>query len=119
MFILLLDSFTIALIMLIWFNTQAVVEYLRLMRFPLIMSYLEDYVNQKASKKIEFANFIEYLNFRWPTNFFVKLISCPICLGTWLGIVMGIYEGFFLDGLAIAFLGIFFYYLSTLIIERH
>src|SRR5271169_5150489 len=77
MFIL---STTIATILLLWFRTEVFIEYCRLFHLNTI-SYYKNYDVQK--KNDVSLNYIGYLR-QYHNCFFVRLITCPICLAVWL-----------------------------------
>ena len=72
----------ISLILLFFFRTDAYLEYCRLFHLDCI-SFYKDY----DEKKYEDATitYIQYLR-REHNCFFVRLITCPICLAVWLAI---------------------------------
>ena len=82
----LLESSVIAMIMHIWFNTEAFIEYITLLN-------LEEYFMvgeyKDATKDDPLTTYPEYLIANH-SNFFTRLISCPICLGTQLSIWLSI-----------------------------
>jgi hypothetical protein len=73
----------IALILLIWFRTDAWLEYCRLLRLN-ALSFYKDYEDKKYNDAT-----LTYLNYlrRDHNCFFVRLITCPICLTVWLAII--------------------------------
>ena len=72
-----LNSLAIAFILIIWFETNAFVEYARMFG-----ARLEGY------KKLEGTGmlFVDWLPIKYD-NFLVRLITCPVCLATWLSII--------------------------------
>jgi len=73
----------INLILLVWFKTEAIVEYSKLFkitRFFRVDKYLE---YKKINPDI---NYISYLTIKNP-NFFTKLITCPYCLNFWISLI--------------------------------
>jgi hypothetical protein len=71
--------FFITTILVIWFNTDAFVEYMQLLRinFFKIKQYIE--AKQKDCT-LTYHNYLLYKH----NNFFTRLITCPICLTVWL-----------------------------------
>lgn len=72
----------ISSIMLVWFKTDAIAQWLKLFGFGKLIKY-DDYNLQKFN----------LTNFSYPlflktkyNNFFFKLIGCPLCLCGWLSI---------------------------------
>ena len=76
----------IALFLLIFFRTNAWLEYCRMfhLNFP---SFYKDF-DEKYKKDFSLT-YIDYLR-RYHNCFFVRLITCPICFSVWLGILLGI-----------------------------
>ena len=68
-------------VLIIWFETNALVEYGRLLAFK-----FKDYSFQENIG----ISFPDYLAATHSDSFLVRLITCPICLGVWLGIIFGI-----------------------------
>lgn len=73
----------ISLILLIWFKTDAFVDYCEL--FGLESNI---YSNEYKLKKITdtLINYPRFLRFKYNT-FLIKLISCHICLSVWLSLI--------------------------------
>ena len=104
-----LDVAAVALIfsflLLIWLRTNAFAEYLtlfRLSRFFHIAEFNELHTNGYGGTYVDFL--YEY----YKDSFFVRLIACPICLSTWIG-VLGIVLLDFFSGFLLAPLVLFFY----------
>ena len=76
-------SFASVMVLIIWNETNAFVEYSRL----LLGAEFEDYRTQEDSGVL----YVDYLASKYPYNFIVRLISCPMCLGVWLSIVSAFY----------------------------
>ena len=74
----------IALVLLVWFRTDAWLEYCRLLQLDFI-SFYSDFLEKQASD-ISLTYHI-YLR-RYHNCFFVRLITCPICLAFWLAVIM-------------------------------
>ena len=79
----------IALNLLVWFRTDAWLEYTRLFRLNFLSAY-KDY----DAKKHEDATltYIQYLRM-YHNSFTIRLITCPICFAIWWGIGFGILSG--------------------------
>ena len=86
MYMILLISSMIALILLIWFRTDAWLEYCKLFGLDFV-SFYPDYNTKKTEDAT--LKYLLYLR-RYHNCFFVRLITCPICLAVWLGIFCGI-----------------------------
>ena len=78
--------FLVSLIMLIWLKTEAFHEYCKLFRFKKIF-YTEEY--SMFAEATPEMGYIEYLQVQYDC-FFIRLVSCPICLGLWLNIILSL-----------------------------
>ena len=76
----------ISIILLIQFRTDGVLEYSRLFRLNRI-TFHKDFDNKY--KEDVSLTYLKYLRL-YHNCFFVRLITCPICLSIWLGIIAGI-----------------------------
>ena len=76
----------IALLLLIFFRTEAWLEYSRLFHLDCI-SYYKDF-NSKFKDDMS-LKYLTYLR-RNHNCFFVRLITCPICLTAWLGLFISL-----------------------------
>ena len=81
-------SLILALILLIHFRTEGWVEYCRLLHLN-FLSFYKDYDIKKSSD--EFLTYHLYLR-RYHNCFFVRMITCPVCLIIWLGILLFLVE---------------------------
>tara|TARA_B100000214_G_scaffold195848_1_gene141728 strand:- start:124 stop:510 length:387 start_codon:yes stop_codon:yes gene_type:complete len=72
-------SFFVTFLLIIWNQTNAVVEYARLIGIK-----FEEYKNEEMLG----ISFPDYLLSRYKDNFIVRLICCPICLCTWLSAIV-------------------------------
>ena len=70
-----------------WFRTNSWLEYTRLFR----LNYLSKYKKYDEEYKKDVS--LEYLHFlrRDYDSFLIRLITCPVCLATWLGIISGLF----------------------------
>ena len=104
--ILILDSsiacLIICFILIIWNDTNAFVEYAR----TFLGVKFEDYKIQESVG----INYCDFLEIKYPDNFLVKLISCPICLTTWLSAGAAFYLENLLVFFLIFYLSLFFYF---------
>ena len=87
-YLMLQQSFFISIVLIIWFQTGAFYEYAKLFGFKKLFK-IKDYT--EFSEISEGATYIEYLNVQYD-SFFIRLISCPICLGIWLNIFYSLYR---------------------------
>ena len=78
---------SIATVLLVWFRTDAWIEYTRLLHLNFI-SFYKDF-DEKYKEDI-MLTYITYLR-RHRDCFFVRLITCPICQSVWWGLIFGIF----------------------------
>jgi len=97
-----LFSFFTASFLTIWFKTNVIVEYGFFL--PFISKYINEYKN--ASRIQNQGMFINFLVLNYD-NFFIRLISCPLCITFWLSLISSFFISF-------KFLG-FIYILSLLL----
>ena len=75
-----------SLIQLIWFKTEAFIEYAKLLK---LTSYfgLDEFLKIKETDP-----FFDYHTFllEYKNSFLVRLITCPICVSTWIGLISGL-----------------------------
>ena len=89
----------IGLILVIWFKTNAFSEYANLLR-------IGKWCKIDQADELE-LDYLEYLKEYHPC-FLTKLFTCPICLGTWLGIFGSLVTGIAAVPITTLF-GLFFY----------
>ena len=74
-----LYSFLISTLLLIWFQTNVIFEYFRFL--PFLKKICDKYKKSlDAGVGTSFINFIS-LNYN---SFFIRLITCPYCITFWL-----------------------------------
>jgi len=78
--------FFILFLNIVWFETEAFVEYVRLFGFNLFR--VKDY---RVAKQNNFELTYHSYLLQKHNNFFTRLITCPICFTTWLSLVLGWY----------------------------
>ena len=71
--------FTVVLTLILWFKTDAFVEYVRL--FGLSKIFKVDTFDKEFESNFELT-YHSYLRMKH-NNFFTRLITCPICLACW------------------------------------
>lgn len=99
-------SLSFALLIFVWKNTNVFIDYYNWFNLK-GLKWVNDYNKKNDSGFIE--TFFDYLSREKHEYFFVKLITCPICLSVWSGIFCLPFVG--LKFLSIGFLVLFFYYL--------
>ena len=73
----------------IWFDSEAFVEWAALLRLKFFK--YESYAENKKSpvSMIASQSYVDFLLYRYgQDSFFVRLITCPICLSVWLNIIL-------------------------------
>ena len=108
-------SFLFFFIKNIWFNTNAFVEYCSILFLDKIFKideYLEFTVSNNAP--LHYTNFLKIQY----DNFPVRLITCPICLNTWIGLIaLYFHENLFIFFSASFFSLMSFYHFSNLLVK--
>jgi len=103
---LVLSSLTIAMILTVWFKTDVVAEYAKILgvsSIPVIKSFLE------VRKEVPTLSFVDFLSEHYD-SFFTRLVTCPICTSTWLGLASILFIPIS-QAIPSAFLGLFLYLL--------
>jgi len=77
----------ISILLLIQFKTEGWLEYCKLFRLN-EFSFYEDYELKKSNDVT--LEYLDYLR-QYHNCFFTRLITCPICVAIWLGIIAGIF----------------------------
>lgn len=107
---MLLEFAIVALILsyflLVWLRTDAFAEYMLLFRITRFF-HIKEYKQIRADGYD--GNYIDFLAQYYNDKFFVRLLSCPICISFWLGVFCAFFWG--LDGLVMAPLILSFYLL--------
>lgn len=93
--------------LIVWFNTEAFVEYVDLFKIPFFK--VKEYVAAKQNDcSLTYHTYLLY-NYN---NFFVRLVTCPICTTAWLSLLSYFFIDIYLIELPIIFLStLFIYYL--------
>lgn len=77
----------ITLIMITFLKTNAYVEYARLFNVNNISYYKDFFIKREDNPSL---NYIDYLSI-YHNCFFIRLVTCPVCLSIWLGIIFSIF----------------------------
>ena len=70
----------ITLVMLIWFNSDAFVEYAKLVGGARFFGVTEYEEQQEKSASLDYHGYL----LEYKDSFFVRLITCPLCFSVWL-----------------------------------
>lgn len=73
-----------AFISLIWFKTEAILEYSKYIPFLNKILKIKEFEDFKFSNS-EYIDYQTFLLINY-NCFFIRLITCPICFNTWLNI---------------------------------
>ena len=82
------QSFFICFILNVWFNTNAFVEYCKYLNFGWLVFYITDY--EKRKELAPSLTYVSYLRTTFPESFFIKLITCPVCISFWINVLCSI-----------------------------
>lgn len=75
-------AFFLSYLQVVWYRTDALVEYANLLRFSFIFRLSEYNSLKKEGYEGVYTDFLkEYYN----DYFIVRLLTCPICFSFWLG----------------------------------
>ncbi len=111
---ILLPSSIVSAMLIVWFKTEAFVEYGSLLGLSKYL-YLSEYkIAQKNDPSLEFPMFLVINN----NNFFSRLLSCPLCLGFWLSLLFScVFDVRLVFSVYVISL-ILFFYLNNIMHER-
>lgn len=74
------------LLLIVWFKTEAFIIYSKVFKLDTIF-HINDWETYKTTQDCS-VSYIQYLKITYKTNFyknfFISLISCPICLSFWI-----------------------------------
>lgn len=98
--ILFIYSAMLAAGLLVWFNSEAFVEYVYLAGFNIL--HVSDYVKYKETDCS--VSYHSYLR-RYHNSFFIRLMTCELCVSVWLAILFKFV--FFLPFITIPFIFIY------------
>lgn len=84
--------FTISLILLVWFRTDAYLEYCKLFRLNYISKYKEFNLTYSNDVSITYHGYLR----QYHNSFFIRLITCPTCLTIWLAFPFSLYTSIIL-----------------------
>ena len=74
----------ITLVMLVWFNSDAFVEYAKLVGGAKSFGVTEFEKQQEKTATLDYHGYLlENKN-----SFFIKLITCPLCFSVWISIIL-------------------------------
>jgi hypothetical protein len=79
----------LVILLYIWFDTDAFVEWAGFFRLK-CLKYKEYAENKKSPLPFMAAqSYADFLAYRYgPSSFFIRGITCPICLAVWVNVVL-------------------------------
>ena len=79
-------------LLVVWFETDAFVVYLTTFGLGWQTFDLARYKDE--SEKDPMLDYPSYLLMNYPDSFFIKLLSCPLCIGVWISLFCVVVFGF-------------------------
>ncbi len=101
----LIASLTLAMVLTVWFQTNAFVEYMRLFRLTRFFK-LDEFLKVEGGDEDYLSFLTEYYD-----GFLIRLVTCPVCLSFWLGLLISLVFGIFSYSLAVTFVGLLGYHI--------
>ena len=80
-----LYSCAVATVLIMWFDTHALYEYIKLFRLQKIFGLAE--YEERLSK---FGMYLHEYLISKDDNFLFRLLSCPICLSVWINLILSV-----------------------------
>lgn len=102
-------ALTIAQILVVWLETDALIEYVKLFRLNKIIPHFEKYLTEEKN-----LNYKEYLRKNY-NNFFVRMITCCVCFATFSTGILSFALALILGSFGILFLWLPTAYLSLIL----
>jgi hypothetical protein len=75
---------------IILYNTNAIAEYFKYIPFIRNFLKIKDYFDYLELTKDTNVLYINYISMFY-NNFFIKLLTCPLCFGFWINLSIGLY----------------------------
>jgi hypothetical protein len=94
-------------ICIVLFHTNVIYEYFKYSKFISKILRITDYIQYQELTGDKDILYISYLATIY-NNFFIKLITCPLCLGFWINLILSIISGDIFN--------IFIYYVTSVTI---
>ena len=102
------------ILLIVWFHTNAFIEYVRLLVVGNNFFKVEDFEKQSQVTGITYPEFLLIEK----DSFFTRLISCPFCICFWMCVAESFYYKDALMGMLSYYPTIFLYFLLSLIIKK-
>ena len=76
--------------LLVWFRSNAFVEYLEVLGLDMAFGARE---YKKASSEVSYhMRYTDFLLLKY-NSFFIRLITCPLCLSVWISVIISATRG--------------------------
>ena len=109
------NAFIVLLVLNIWFNSNAVVEYFELFRLG---GWIDADKYREYVLKRGLVSFPTYLLIAHPKSFIIKVLSCPICTCTWINILLLLIDLNITKFIYCYSLSLFLFFLLQVFIDR-
>lgn len=107
-----LISFFNTFILIVWFQTNAFIEYFG--KFPFVSKIVDNFNKMtQAGLSSSFTSFLA-LNYN---SFFIRLITCPYCLNFWITLATSFFVGY--QFFAFIYVTSLIYYMLILKLSKH
>ncbi|MAF24565.1 hypothetical protein CL634_03180 [bacterium] len=109
----LFNSLISVFVLVIWFETNAFVEYLRSFYFLKFLR-IKEYEERDEGLGVPYPDFLEMKS----GNFLTRLLACPLCLGVWVNIAGAVCVGSVFVFFASYYLSLIFYFFFKYLMGR-
>lgn len=72
----------------IWFDTDAIVEWGSLLHLKFLGYKKYNETKKSVLSSVAAKTYCDWLLFSYGENFFIRLITCPICFTVWVNVVL-------------------------------
>jgi hypothetical protein len=117
---ILLSSFGLSFALFVWFHTDGFAEWCYFLgirsEFAIEKFYKHNQVLKEYNKKdYQEISYIDFLRLAYKDNFFIKLITCPVCITCWLSSFVSFYFKSFWLSFPIGFFALLGYFILVLV----
>ena len=83
-------SSLVSVILLVWFKSDALAEYLEVLGLDIAFGVRE---YRKASSEVSYhMRYTDFILLKY-NSFFIRLITCPLCLSIWISVIISAARG--------------------------
>lgn len=100
-------SFIHTFLCIVLYETNVIFEYFKYSKFLSKIFKINDYIKYKELTNADDL-YIQYLAVIY-NNFFIKLITCPLCLGFWVNLIISYAIGDLTSFFTLYYLSVMFY----------